>query len=127
MARVHMQHEAEEQMTLFEWAALNRGRLPGIEWMYHVPNGGSRNATEAARLKAQGVKAGVPDICLPVPMGQYHGLYIELKAGKNRPTERQLAWMRALSSLGYAVRVCYGWQDAAQTILSYYGGREEQE
>lgn len=71
--------EAEEQTELFAWAELLRGRFPELRLLYHVPNGGSRNRIEAARLQAQGVKAGVPDLCLPVARGKYHGLYIELK------------------------------------------------
>ena len=115
--------EADEQTALFEWAELMRGQLPGIELMYHVPNGGSRNHAEAAHLKAQGVKAGVPDICLPVPRGAYHGLYIELKAGKNKPTKEQREWISALRKQKYAAGVCYGWEAAAGIIQKYY--REE--
>lgn len=117
--------EADEQTALFQWAALMRGRLPGIELMYHVPNGGSRHPAEAARLKAQGVKAGVPDICLPVPQGEKHGLYIELKAGKGKPTEKQKAWIAALREQGYAAGVCHGWRHAASVICRYYGEETE--
>lgn len=113
--------EAEEQEALFRWASLMRGRLPGIGLMHHVPNGGSRDPTEAARLKAQGVKAGVPDICLPVPRGAYHGLYIEMKVGKNKPTKNQCEWIASLREQKYAVAVCYGWEAAAETIKKYYG------
>ena len=66
--------EAEEQIALFEWAALQSGRFPELALLYHVPNGGSRNKIEAARLRAQGVKSGVPDLCLPVARGGNHGL-----------------------------------------------------
>lgn len=68
--------EAEEQIALFEWARLQTGRFPELALLYHVPNGGSRNKIEAARLRAQGVKSGVPDLCLPVARGASHGLYI---------------------------------------------------
>lgn len=72
--------EAQEQMTLFSWAAMQSGKYPELNLLYHVPNGGSRHKAEAGRLRAEGVKAGVPDLCLPVARGQYHGLYIELIA-----------------------------------------------
>lgn len=87
MPNNHIQHEANEQEALFRWAAFVRGRFPEIDLLYHIPNGGSRNRLEAANLKRQGVKAGVPDLCLPVASGKYHGLYIELKYGKNKPSE----------------------------------------
>lgn len=77
-------HEGNEQEALFRWAAFVRGRFPEIDLLYHIPNGGSRNRLEAANLKRQGVKSGVPDLCLPVARGKYHGLYIEMKYGKKQ-------------------------------------------
>ena len=58
--------EADEQKAVIQWCILMEGRWPELEYIYHVPNGGSRNAREAANLKAQGVKPGVPDLELPV-------------------------------------------------------------
>lgn len=107
--------EAQEQAVLFAWAAY----FPELRWMYAVPNGGYRNPKEAAHLKAQGVKAGVADICLPLPRGKYHGLYIELKVGKNKPTEKQVEFLTAVSHAGYAAVVCYGAADAIDVISQY--------
>lgn len=95
------------------------GNYPELALMFHIPNGGSRNKIEATHLKAQGVKAGVPDICLPVPRGKYHGLYIELKYGKNKPTAAQLCWLGNLEMQGYAVAICWGWEKAAEVIINY--------
>ena len=122
-----IQHEAMEQETLFEWADAMCVAYPELRLLYHIPNGGSRNPIEAANLKRQGVKAGVPDLCLPVARGKYHGLYIELKYGKNKPSEKQTEWLRALSEQGYAVKVCYGWEQAAKALKKYLEmrGREE--
>lgn len=116
--------ESQEQTALFEWASLMRGRLPGIELMYHCPNGGSRNPAEAARLKAQGVKPGVPDIFLPVPRGCFHGLYIELKAPGGRLSQAQADYIAALRANGYAAGVCVGWRKAAEVIEKYYESEE---
>ena len=74
--------EADEQKAVIQWCILMEGRWPELEYIYHVPNGGSRNAREATNLKAQGVKPGVPDLELPVARGAYTGLHIELKHGK---------------------------------------------
>lgn len=82
------QHEAAEQIKLFRWASWAIQQYPELELMYHIPNGGSRNPIEAANLKRQGVRSGVPDICLPVPRGKYSALYIEMKYGDNKPTEK---------------------------------------
>ena len=58
--------ESVEQCCLFRWAGYSLGLHPELKLMYHIPNGGKRNITTARRLKAEGVKAGVPDIHLPV-------------------------------------------------------------
>ena len=115
----NMQHEAREQQALFAWSALSVGKYPELALLYHIPNGGSRNKIEAANLKRQGVKAGVPDICLPVARGGYHGLYIELKAGRNKATEKQREWLTALEREGYQAVVCYGWEEAKKAIEEY--------
>lgn len=117
--------ESVEQICLFRWAAFSSGAMSELELLYHIPNGGKRDITTAKRLKAEGVKAGVPDICLPVPSGGYHGLYIELKAGKNKTTENQDRWLQALEENGYFTAVCYGWKEASKAITDYLkiGGR----
>lgn len=107
--------EADEQKILFEWAAY----LSELENMYAIPNGGKRNVREAADLKRQGVRSGVPDICLALPKGKYHGLYIELKVGRNKPSENQKEWLGKLSKVGYATAVCYGFEEAQKVILDY--------
>lgn len=107
--------EADEQATLFMWASY----FPELEYMYAVPNGGSRHPLEAANLKRQGVKAGVPDICLPLPKGKYHGLYIEMKVGKNKTTDNQKRWLEHLKKVGYLTGVCYGFDEARKLISDY--------
>ncbi len=114
--------ESEEQIGLFQWAALQTRKYPALEFMYHIPNGGKRDKSTAIRLKAEGVKAGVPDICLPVPQGNYHGLYIELKAGKNTATDNQNRWLQALAANGYRTAICYGWEAATKVIIEYLKG-----
>ena len=115
----NIQHEADEQIKLFNWIAFMRVPYPALDMLYHIPNGGSRNTKEAAHLKHQGVRAGVPDLCLPVPSGKYHGLYIELKYGKNKPTDKQKEWIVKLRKQGYCAEVCYGWLEASDTICKY--------
>lgn len=111
--------EAQEQAALFEWAAWNVGKYPELALMFHVPNGGSRNAIEAANLKRQGVKAGVPDIFLPAARGIWHGLFIEMKVGKNKSTEKQIEWQNKLFDQRYLVYVCWSWEEARARIECY--------
>ena len=74
--------EAQEQTTLFQWAAMMSGKWPQLRLCHAIPNGGSRNPIEARHLKEQGVKAGIPDLFLPCARGGFHGLYIEMKRRK---------------------------------------------
>ena len=118
--------ESQEQQLLFEWAALSSGRWPELALMYHIPNGGSRSKAEAGRFRAEGVKAGVPDICLPAARGGYHGLYIELKRVKGgRVSPAQQGWIAALRDQGYYACVCKGWDDAAHVIKKYLENKIE--
>src|SRR5262245_9032875 len=103
------QREHEEQKALFTWAALAAGKRPELALMFAIPNGGQRHPAVAKKLKAEGVKAGVPDICLPVARGDYNGLYVELKTVNGRATDTQKQWMADLAKQGYAVQLCYGW------------------
>lgn len=113
-------YEAEEQETLFEWTLWNLGRLPELEYLHAIPNGGSRHPAEAARLKKQGVKAGVPDIFLPEPRGQYHGLYIEMKrAVRGKTTADQDRWLHHLQSRGYMTATCFSCDSAIHVIEQY--------
>ena len=113
--------ESNEQQALFQWVEYAKSRYPELDLLYHIPNGGKRDKLEAARLKREGVKAGVPDLCLPIARGGFHGLYIELKAGKNTATPLQRQWITALNREGYAAAVCTGWEQAAEVIGDYLG------
>lgn len=115
----HRQHEAAEQIKLFRWVDLVLNYYPELRLLHHIPNGGSRNELEAVNLKRQGVRAGVPDLFLPVARGGYHGMYIEMKAGKNKPTEKQLWWIENLKKQGYAVSVCWGFEAARMELEKY--------
>jgi hypothetical protein len=113
--------EHREQATLFQWAELARARWPELALMYAIPNGGHRHKAVAARMKAEGVKAGVPDICLPAPRGRWHGLYIEMKTRTGRASKAQKAWLRALQAQGYRVAICRDWEAARALIVDYLG------
>ena len=119
--------EAIEQIKLFNWITFAKAATPELDMLYHIPNGGTRNKIEAANFKRQGVRAGVPDLCLPVACGNYHGLYIELKYGKNTPTKKQKDWLQRLRAQGYAAEVCYGWEQAKHVLEKYLKMRKDDE
>ena len=89
--------EGQEQATLMSWAGMQSCVYPELGLLFHIPNGGSRSKAEAGRFKAEGVKAGVPDLFLPVPRGEYHGLFIELKRRQGgRVSDEQKDWLLTL-------------------------------
>lgn len=120
--------EHAHQRAFFGW--LNHFALttyPDAKYAFAIPNGGKRDPITAARLKAEGVKAGVPDICYPIPSirqdAVYHSLYVEMKAGSGRASADQGEWHSLLRRNGNAVAVCWGWRSAVQCFNDYVFGR----
>lgn len=113
--------EHAHQCALFCWAALpeQRERWPELELMFAIPNGGERNFKVASQLKAEGVKAGVLDIFLPVARSGAHGLFIEMKKRPNKPTAEQLMFAQKVHVQLYKVALCYTWLEAVTAIETY--------
>lgn len=111
--------ESDHQIALIKWAKMQQKAVPELSLLYHIPNGGHRSITTAARMKAEGVLAGVPDLHLPVSRGGYHSLYIEMKAPKGRLSENQKRIIPLLEEENNKVVVCYSWIEAKDEILAY--------
>lgn len=121
--------EDAEQMALFDWidvaswGASDEHRA-ALALAHAIPNGGHRRKATAGRLKATGVRAGVPDVCLPCRSadGQYIGLYVELKRQRGGVVSpAQECWHAALRAAGHRVTVARGWQEAAEAIAYHLG------
>lgn len=111
--------EDTEQICVMEWAARAECRYPELKWLHHIPNGGSRNRSEAVKLKRMGVKRGVSDIHLPFPHGRYHALYIEMKYGRNVTTQEQREFLCDMKGADNCVAVCHDAQSAIALIEQY--------
>ena len=110
------QSEHEIQVACVEWF---RYQYPK-SIIYSIPNGGKRNVIVAQKLKAEGVLAGVPDLHIPISNGSYNGLYIELKAGKNKPTDNKITIMEKLQNEGYKCVVCWSLDEFMQEVKDYF-------
>lgn len=112
--------EAKHQSALISWwdIVCKQYNLPKFA-LYSCPNGGSRNVIEAVNLKKGGVRAGIPDLTLCVPRNGFHGLYIEMKYGKNKPSKEQTEVLTFLQQQDYQVAVCYDWLEAKTLIENY--------
>ena len=103
--------------------AIHEIKWPELEMLFHIPNGGDRHPAVASKMKAEGVKKGVPDLCLPVARCGYHGLFIELKRQKGGTiSPEQKAWIQALNGQGYRAEVCKGAAEAWDVIQEYMRG-----
>lgn len=115
--------EHDEQYKLFSWT---RNR-PKLRWMFAIPNGGQRNKIVAARLKQEGVKKGVPDLMIPLPTDKFHGLFIEMKYGKNKLTLEQKQFFDFATQQGYCCKVAYSADEAMKIIDKYLGSEVKDE
>ncbi len=113
--------EHDEQAALIAWANYQANIWPELDMLFAVPNGGHRHKATAALMKAEGVKAGVPDLWLPVPKQGFTGLVIEMKYGRNKPQDNQLWWLSRLAEHGWRTAVCYSFDEARRVILDYLG------
>lgn len=130
--------EHAEQCMLFQLCDLARGRYPELSLLHAVQNwAGVKGPREGARRKAEGVRAGVPDLHLPVPRGGYASLYVEMKREKLRPTKtkgvrrdrtkttaEQDAWIEGLRKVGNRVEVCYTADEAWEVIEGYLNSND---
>ena len=110
---VYNSSEDAEQEAVVEYCDLLH--IPIV----HIPNEGKRSLSYAARMKRMGLRSGFPDLLVPLARGGYHGLFIEMKYGKNKTTKEQKEWLDRLSAEGYACAVCYNAAEAIKTIESY--------
>jgi hypothetical protein len=121
--------ESQEQQKLIHWWD-NYGfkpknlasDCPELNWhkiLFAVANGGLRNIREAAKLKREGVRKGVPDLMLSYPNKSYPGLYIEMKFGDGVLSKEQNEIKEMLTLVGYKVSVCYSFEEAKQVIEDY--------
>ena len=112
-----MKNHAEDNLQI---ACVNWFKLQYPDKViYSIPNGGKRNAREAARFKKTGTLAGIPDLHIAEPNGKYHGLYIELKSGKNRLTDNQKQMISKLMKNKYRCEVCYSLEDFINSVNNY--------
>lgn len=111
--------EHQEQVSIFAWARYASVRWPELDLLHAIPNGGHRHKAVAAKLRAEGVRRGVPDMFLPVPRRGWNGLYIELKGQRGKVSPDQSWWLKRLSDQGYRAVVCRGGASAQAVIEEY--------
>ncbi len=113
--------ERQHQIALIKWVRTVKDVNLVLNLLYAVPNGGARNLYVAKKLKAEGVRAGVADLCLPAARRGYHGLYLEMKSEEGVATKEQKAFLRGVLEEGYCAVIAEGADEARATISWYIG------
>lgn len=117
------QTEHEIQCEVVEFCRLNK-EYPDLKMIYAIPNGGKRGKKLAGELKMEGVKAGIPDLCLPIAKDGYFGLYLEMKKPGGVTSDSQIEVMGNLKRLGYKTVVCYSSEEAIDILYTYIVGED---
>lgn len=110
--------EHQEQAAVIQWFQL---AYPEIKTrLFAVPNGANKSRASAARFAVEGLRAGVPDLMLPIARHGFHGLFIEMKRLKGgRLSREQSDWLDFLGEQGYMAVVCCGSVAAIETLKEY--------
>ena len=99
--------------------------------MFAIPNGSYKSQRSANLFQAEGLKAGVPDLFIPIASKNYHGLFIEMKQrartlknakkslSHTKVSPEQKKWLETLNKQGFLSVVCYGADEAIKTIEEY--------
>lgn len=116
--------EHDEQVALIEWAKSQVSVYPELQLLYAIPNqgGSGRGAIiRGQKMRREGMKKGVPDLCLPISRGNFLTLYIEMKdvGKKGRLSDEQTRWISLLSEAGHNCQVCHGFEEAMHTLINY--------
>lgn len=98
-----------------------REKWPALKLLFHIPNERKCSEVMGKLLREAGVKRGVPDLCLPVPRGDYHGLFVEMKSPTGTTSDEQDWWITELTDQGYFCEVCRGYEEAIRVLEWYMG------
>lgn len=113
-----MRHLEENlQIVCVRWFAMQYREYATL--LHHSPNGGKRNAREAARFKEMGTRPGFPDLLLLHPNGNYHFLAIELKTDKGRQSHYQRQWQDMIEREGGMYVIIRSLQQFIDTVDTY--------
>lgn len=127
--RTPADEEHQEQAALIQWAQLVRlPPAPDVEpgavvadLLYSTPNAGKRSPRAAGRLKAEGMKAGVWDLQLPLARQGHIGLTIEMKSSTGTLSPEQRVWGDRMKLAGHQVHVCRSAEAAIAALKAYLG------
>lgn len=111
--------EHSEQVAFFDWVKWQANADPRFLNILAIPNAAKRSWLTGKAMKQEGLSAGFPDIAILIPTRSFAGAFLELKVGKNRPTQDQRVWLQRLRRQGYAAAVLWGADAAIDWTVQY--------
>lgn len=87
--------------------------------LHHFANERKCSIQEGVILKRMGVKKGVADFFLALPINKYHGLWMELKTGKNKLSAEQIKFLERKKIRKYMTATVRGLEEAIEIIEIY--------
>lgn len=123
--RTPAQLEHEIQAAFVDTCALlaELGKRPELATLYAIPNGGHRHPAVGGKLKREGVKAGMPDLHLPVPRGAWASLYLEVKVPGKDFEKHQRARADELRAWRNVVVLCHSVGELLAATEAYLDGK----
>ena len=113
-----MRHEESRlQQACVKWFRLQYPKYARL--LFSVPNGAVMSPVTARIMKAEGIVAGVSDLILLVPSGNWHALCIEMKTEVGRQSKEQVEWQKEVEAQGYRYSVCRSCKDFLVTVKGY--------
>jgi hypothetical protein len=111
--------EHKIQTEFFNILRMSESKNPILKYIFAIPNGSKRSIGVAKKLKAEGVKRGVPDVAVPISSQQYAGMFIEFKSEKGKLSKEQKEYIGHLENEGYYCVVCRTSCDAITKLEKY--------
>lgn len=114
-----MQPEQIEHINIVNW--LNYQYPEFSDDFHHFANERQCSIQQGRLLKRMGVKKGVSDFFLALPLNGYAGMWLELKVGKGRLSPSQVKFLKHKSDRGYFSIAVWGYEAAVDAIKTYIG------
>ena len=119
---VRINTESNEQIAAMDWL---RAQHPNIAaHTLHIGNERKSTYYMGYIMKRMGVLKGASDIFMAWPNCGYHGLFIEVKSARGKPTSYQLEFIERMRKVGYKAEVCYGAEQVINTMREYISTTE---
>ncbi|HOD53480.1 MAG TPA: VRR-NUC domain-containing protein [Candidatus Cloacimonadota bacterium] len=121
-------NEHEMQSNFFNWAKSMEEHIPELATIFAIPNAGKRSPGAARYYLQEGLKTGLPDVCLPIrrEIGgkQYGALFIEFKSEHGKLTNNQQRMQQTLRLYGNMVVTVWSLASAVDVVGNYLASRD---